>query len=290
MKPYTADPCASSGRLTPHAEAPQRWAKEVVLVDNATLTTWTGLFTAAAALLAILEMRLQRIAGYKPELIVLAPALCLVPALGFPPWSCFREYVVNEASQKPALYPGVDCINVGAGVARSVVATWEFDRQLAVEQLAPVLAKQGYFIWSSEDEGVSRIELEEGDQARVGIVGDLSAATHTPYLLPLQGPGNLLYIPLPPDFLLLLRLQLLCVSSDSTSAVPLMKLQRLPSLILGLVFTDAGGATRKDTVKLRFHLTSLASTTNSAGSASVNEAKASATVTSTRKRWSWLRL
>jgi hypothetical protein len=167
-------------------------------VDNDTLTSWAGLVTAAAALFAISEMRLQRVLGYRPELVVLPPELLLSPTQNTPAWSCSPKKVTNQAAQSQSA--AVDCINVGIGVARNVEATWEFDRQLAVEQLSPLLADYGYSIWASEEDGLSKVELEQGSDSRVTIMDDLSAATRTPYLLPAQAPESVVHIPLPQTF------------------------------------------------------------------------------------------
>jgi hypothetical protein len=248
----------------------------------ATLTAWTGLLTAAAAFLAIFEMRRQRIEGYRPELIVLPPEFSLRPRQIGPVWNCTQK-IRTEESAKP-VPAAVECINIGAGVARSIVGTWEFDRQSAVEELSPLLAKRGYSIWHSESDGYSRIDLENGSEPGVSLVGDLSATTSIPYLQPAQTPENVLQIPPPPDFLLLLGLHLHCGADDSTR---LVMLKGLPPLVLHLSFLDAGGATRNADLELRFRLSYLESSKRADGIAMAESAEATASVVSPRSRWLW---
>lgn len=225
-------------------------------------------------------MRRQRIAAYRPELVVLPPELRFHPGQHSPAWSCTSKTEPNERATSGSAT--VECINIGVGVARNVVGTWHFDRQLAVEELSPLLASRGYSIWHSEEAGYSRIELEEGPDSRVSIVGDVSAAIRAPYLLQVQGQEHVLRIPLPPDFVLLLGLHLHCGSNDSAQ---LMTLQSLPPLILHLDFIDAGGVTRATEFKMRFHCTYLESTRRSNGREAPTAAEGSASVAPVRRRW-----
>ena len=225
-------------------------------------TSWTGLHHRCRRAHSIVEMRLQRVFGYRPNSAFSLPSFDWRPHRGSPAWSCVPKRVDDHKDgARPA---AVDCINVGVGVARNVEATWEFDRELAVEELSPLLANSGYSIWASE-EGLSRVDLEEGPDSRVTIMGDLSAATRAPYLLPAQSPENVIHIPLPPDYLLLLGLHLQC--GGPVDSIQLMSLRRLPPLFLHLSFIDTGGATRKNRIELRFRLTYLASTTGPGGAA-----------------------
>lgn len=252
-------------------------------VDSATLTTltaWTSLFTAVAVLLTIIEMRRQRIAGYRPELLVLPPELSLRPRQIGPTWNCTSRVRNDEGGEQG--FAAVECINIGVGAARNIVGSWQFDRQLAVEQLSPLLANRGYSIWHSEVDGYSKIELEDDSEPHVAIIGDLAAATSVPYLQPTQARENVLYIPLPHDFLLLLGLHLYCGADDSAR---ILALPRLPPLVLCLSFLDAGGAKRKTKVELRFRLTQLESTKGPNGNMVTMSAEATASVASVRRRW-----
>ena len=225
-------------------------------------------------------MRRQRIAGYKPELVVLPPKLSLGPSQLGRIWTSTSNLYTGEGAHSESVV--IECINIGVGVARNVVATWEFDRQFAVEQLSPLLADRGFSIWHGEEDGCSKIEFEDGTEPRMSVAGDLSAGASVPYLLPAQAPENVFLVPLPPDFLLLLGLYLSFSHDDSWQ---LMMLQRLPPLFLSVSFLDAGGARRNSKVELRFRLTHFESREESDGHSETMSAEATASVISSRRRW-----
>jgi len=249
------------------------------------LSSVGGLVTAVTALLTIVEMRRQRESSYKPEIVVIPPELRFEPSTGFPPLLCRRK---DTPSSEPlsGVAASVDCVNVGAGAARDILASWEFDHQLAAADLSPFLSNRGFSVWL--DNNNTRIDFEENGQTRTTSFTDLHATTGVPFLLPAQSPETIFRVPLPPDYLLLMRMGIYSVPGHPSNDGPQVSLPRPPLLTLYLAYTDVGGARRRRVFKLQFHFTSYSSSMGPNGRSSLNEAEARATV-AIQRIWPWNR-
>ena len=257
-------------------------------MDNSTLTmlsSLVGLVTAVAALVTILEMKRQRVSSYKPELVLIPLTLRFEPSDGFPPLICRRKDTPFDRHDS-LLSVSVDCINIGVGAARDLFATWEFDHQLAVAEVSPFVTHRGYSIWL--DQGNTRIDFEEDGQTRMTSFTDLPVTSNTTYLLPVQAPENVFQIPLPPDYLLFMRLGIYCVPGHPSNEGPHVALPKIPPLTLRLAYTDSGGARRLRAFQLEFRFGMLSSSSRPNGSPSLDEAEATATV-AIQRAWPWER-
>lgn len=243
----------------------------------ALVSSVAALVTAVAALVAILEMRRQRISSYKPELVLLPPKLRFEPSQDFPPLLCRRTDTL-ASENKPPRPVCVDCINVGVGAARDLLATWDFDHELAVAEISPFATHRGYSIWL--DSSNTRVDLEEDGHTRMTSFTDNKATAGAPYLLPVQGAENVFEIPIPPDYLLFMRLGIYCVPGHPSNEGPRISLPHLPPLTLRLGYTDVGGARRCRIFGIDFRFSLLRSSSEPDARSSLEEAEATATVTS----------
>ena len=255
-------------------------------MDSNTLTmlsSLVGLVTAVAALFTILEMKRQRVSSYKPELVIIPPVLLFEPSTGFPPLLCRRKDLPLD---QPLIPVSVDCINIGAGAARDLLAMWEFDHQLAVAEVSPFVTYRGYSIWL--EHGNTRIDFEEDGQTMMTSFTDPQVTSSMPYLLPVQAPENIFRIPLPPDYLLFMRLGIYCIPSHPSNEGARVALPNTPPLTLRLTYSDVGGARRLRVFRLQLRFSMFSASSRPDGNSLLDKAEATATV-AIQRAWPWKR-
>lgn len=229
------------------------------------LVDFAGLVTAAAALLAILEMKKQRESSYKPELVLLPPRYLRVEgSAGFPPFVFGTDEEHPELLREPLLNPVLaECINVGAGAARDLRATWEFDYQQAIAKLSPLLEHHGLRI--RFDHGSRRIEYEVNGELRIASFTTPQLSVSAPYLLPAGALESIFSIRLPSDFLLFFGLGLCCIPGQPMDGVSGVSVLSLPALRLRISYVDVGGSRRENEFELTLEFAMLVERTNSDG-------------------------
>ncbi len=224
-----------------------------------------SLLTAMAALLTILEMRRQRVISYKPQLTLAPPRLHFErssAAPGFLPVACRRDDVSPDTS-RPG-HPLVDCVNVGLGGARDLVATWSFDPQALVAAASPFLSSTAYTV--SLDSAGFVVNFEENHELQSTHFLHAQSHAETRLLLPLQSSQSycsMFSIAIPPVYLDVIALAVhalaLTRSPDQTDW------PEFPPLRLSIAYKDIGGDRHEARFDFSFEFFTLSCTTDDQG-------------------------
>jgi len=215
------------------------------------ITSIATLLTAAAALVTILEMRRQRISGYRPTIAIEDQRVNLYQPIER---GSGRTIVFQPLGKLPTheTVPGSDVRfrvrNVGAGSALQVEAEWEFDAidfAAVVAKADPeagegILVERGFIRFQTKDHGVWMVR---------------QAQTHYLGTLPSSSDAQSLDVSLPFAYALFASTLFQIVISKGLDAA--MGIE-LPSLTLSVSFRDRTAVRLESRYRIAFDLEFLA--------------------------------
>jgi hypothetical protein len=224
------------------------------------ISSVVGLATAVAALLAVLEMRRQRVTVYRPDLAVSSsPLFAYAGTLSLignsVHCSTTRHNLPSDAPDRLPK-PSLDCFNLGLGAAKDVHIAWRFDVEATVRVLGALAEQHGMRVVDDGECGIALLDVPGLTRAKPR----LEKAQMLAYVLPIQVQSSPQPIYIPSEYLKALAIYAsYYVPPDSVQwsefppeARPVLHmfpssdggdLHPLPSASLSLTFRDIGDNT-----------------------------------------------
>lgn len=211
--------------------------------------------SAFATFLTVRQIAKQREASYKPELAIAKVGFEMMADEGFEGTLLSTRRILNEMKESAeVIRAGVSLPlrNIGLGAAKAIRLRWDCDLANMVESANKLAQRTLTQVYFSIDDFAVRTKSEVSGE--IYSMWKNQSEAGIDYVLPASIDKNPIYFPLPHAYLQLASALIYLTYKDKDKDKDKKLEINLPSLNLGIEFSDIGGIAHKANFIVKFHI------------------------------------